>query len=216
MMTLCLPRPVTAKKAHSEWFLYRRTNSTTSVTEPASLGVPSTLRTGIGLERVRVERQFALIYSLSINIPVAPESSRARTDLTSPVSVVTSSTFRVRERRVPSVSSKASMTKWDGSHLSQWGLGVLWISGVTGVIFRVCTTLGISTGPSISDILSTDKTEKQFWLDSGGVLFTCCRGENPHGFWVRAVGADPMELHLAVPASSPTLPATHPMSWSRH
>ena len=111
MITLCLPKLVTVKKAFSEWFLYWRTNSTTSMTEPTSLGVPSTLQTGIGLERDRVERWFALTYSLSINFPVAPESSRAHTDLTSPMSVVTSSTFRVRERRAPSVSSKVSMMK---------------------------------------------------------------------------------------------------------
>ena len=44
----CLPRLVTAKVVRSKCFLWRSMRLTTSVIEPASLGDPSTLHTGIG------------------------------------------------------------------------------------------------------------------------------------------------------------------------
>jgi hypothetical protein len=43
----CLPKPVTANNARSECFSYRMMSSTTSDMQPASFGVPSTLKTGI-------------------------------------------------------------------------------------------------------------------------------------------------------------------------
>ena len=55
--------------------------------DPASLGVPSTLRMGIGLESVLVVKPLFFTYSQLMNIPVALESSRAVTDLVSAVSV---------------------------------------------------------------------------------------------------------------------------------
>ena len=54
IIMFCLPRLVTAKNTRSAWFQYCRFSSTTSVTDPASLGVLSTLRTGIGLESILV------------------------------------------------------------------------------------------------------------------------------------------------------------------
>ena len=97
IITFCLPKLVTAKNTCSAWFRYRRFSSTTSVIDHASLGVPSTLRTGIGLESALVVKPFFFTYSRSMNIPVAPESNRAVTDLVSAVSVVWSSILRVRE-----------------------------------------------------------------------------------------------------------------------
>ena len=65
--------------------------------DPALFGVLYTLRMEMGLESVLVVKPLAFTYSWSMIIPVAPESSRAITDLVSPVSVVWSSIFRVRE-----------------------------------------------------------------------------------------------------------------------
>ena len=94
IITFCLPRLVTAKNTRSAWFQYHKFSSTKSVMDPASLGVPSTLQTGIGLESVLVVKPLFFTYSWSMNIPVAPESSRAVTDLVSAVSMVWSSTLR--------------------------------------------------------------------------------------------------------------------------
>ena len=94
-----------------------------------------------------------------MNIPVAPESNRAVTDLVSAVSVVWSSILRVREQQRPSFSSRVSMTSWSGMRFSQLGfrlqegMGGLVLGGMTG---------GLSTGSFISGILSTCKTEN--WL----------------------------------------------------
>ena len=68
-----------------------------SMMDPASFGEPSTLQTGMGLESILVMKLLAFTYSQSMNILVALESSRAVTDLVSPVSVVWSSFLRVRE-----------------------------------------------------------------------------------------------------------------------
>ena len=111
IITFCLPKLVTAKNTRSTWFQYCRFSSTTSVMDPASLGVPSTLQTGIGLESILVVKPFFFTYSRSMNIPVAPESNRAVTDLVSAMSVVWRSILRVRERRRPSFSSRVSMTR---------------------------------------------------------------------------------------------------------
>ena len=67
--------------------------STISVMAPASFGVPSTLNTGIGWERVRVAILQDLTYSESIKRPVAPLSTIARNLITIEVSVVSSSTL---------------------------------------------------------------------------------------------------------------------------
>ena len=125
--------------------------------DPASLGVPSTLRMGIGLESILVVKPLFFTYSWSMNIPVAPESSRAVTDLVSAVSMVWSSILRVRERR-RSFSSKVSMTRWPGMCFSQLGFRLR--EGVGGSVFGG-TTGGLSTGSFISGILSTCKTENR-------------------------------------------------------
>src|SRR5215472_12117659 len=44
----CFPSDVTAKEVHSEWDWWQRTISSTSVIDPASFAVPSTLKTGMG------------------------------------------------------------------------------------------------------------------------------------------------------------------------
>ena len=91
------------------------------------------------------------MYSRSMKFPVAPESTREFTDLTSAVSVVSMLTFSFRDLGSSSVEA---MTSLDGSLRSQCGRN--WrVSPGFG------TSLTCSTGLSISGVLSTDKTANQ-------------------------------------------------------
>jgi hypothetical protein len=176
-MRVCAPREVTAKRARSEWFLYLKIRSTTSVMEPASFKVPSTLRTGIGRESVLVLSRFALTKSRFINLPVAPESTKALRDLTSPVSVVSISTLSLREREGVESSDEA-MTNSAGSRLSHLARG----DRVSALLTDSRTTWVLSTDSSISAISSTGNTENRLLLLGGGVLLTTlCFGESPGG-----------------------------------
>ena len=75
----CVPNPVTAKSAVSEWSLYVKTISATSVISPESFGVPSTLKTGMLVVNWRVGMRWDLTYPRSMKSPVAPLSTSART-----------------------------------------------------------------------------------------------------------------------------------------
>src|ERR1700675_582178 len=66
-----------ANRARSVCPLYRRVTSAISDIAPASFGVPSTLKTGMGLRKERVGMSFAFAYSASMNNPSAPQSRRA-------------------------------------------------------------------------------------------------------------------------------------------
>ena len=93
--------------------------STTSEICPASLGEPSTLKTGMLCERVWVFIPFERTKSLSMRLPVTPESRRASTEWSSLMSVVPISTSKSRE--VPR-ASRALIEKSLGSLLSHLGL----------------------------------------------------------------------------------------------
>src|SRR6202795_1081468 len=95
-MTLCLPSCVMANRARSVCPLYRRVTSAISDIAPASFGVPSTLKTGMGLRKERVGMSFAFAYSASMNNPSAPQSSSAWRLCLQP-EVVSMSTSRSRE-----------------------------------------------------------------------------------------------------------------------
>ena len=125
----------------------------------ASFRVPSTLRTGIGPERVQVGKWFALTYARSMNIPVALESRSAFTALVSPVSVVWSSMFSLRDLWGSSVLSNMSTMKQAGRHRSHRDLRV---GTLAGVFSNDCMAWGSATGSSILGILSTDRVEN--WL----------------------------------------------------
>ena len=98
-----------------------------SVIEPASLGDPSTLYTGIGWVNFIKSNQQLLAYCLSMNLPVAPESTRAVMDLFSAVSVVSISIFKLSEFRVPSV---AAIVSFSGRAFSHFGFHLLGIDRV--------------------------------------------------------------------------------------
>ena len=142
---------VMANRVLSEWFQYWRMRSTTSVMEPASFGVPSTLNTGTGLDNQRVVRRCEQMYSQSMKFPVAPESTREFMDLTSAVSVVSMLTFSFRDLSSSSVEAMMSLSS---SLRSQRGRNCRIGSGF-------CTSVTCSTGSSISGVLSTDKTANQ-------------------------------------------------------
>ena len=127
--------------------------------DPPSLGVSSILKTRMGSESLRRQNQELLAYCWSINFPVAPQSTKALVDLTSAVSVVSGSTFSLRELVLPSV---APMMNLDGSHLSHLGQD-LGQSRNVGVGDRdgsgSCMTLSVVSIVSLDLI---DKTSKQF------------------------------------------------------
>ena len=97
---------------------------------PASLGEPSTLKTGMLHERVRVFIPFEWMKSLSIKLSVTPLSKRALMKWSSLVSVVPISTGKSKE--VP-CASKALIERSLGSlfsHLGLWsGVGIRGVRG---------------------------------------------------------------------------------------
>ena len=91
----------------------------TSEIYPASLGEPSTLKTGMLHKRVRVFIPFEQTKSLSMKLPVALQSRRALTEWSLLVSVILISTGR--SRKVP-CASKVLIGKSLGSLFSHLGL----------------------------------------------------------------------------------------------
>jgi hypothetical protein len=104
-----------------------------------------------------------------MKLPVAPESTREFTYLTSAVSVVSMLTLSFRDLGLSSIKA---MTSLAGRLRSQRGQNCQ-----TGL--EINTSLGSLSDLSISGILSTDKIANQLWVDDEGVLFTRCLWENP-------------------------------------
>ena len=93
--------------------------STTFVICPASLGELSTLKTEMFRESVRVFIPFEWTKSLSMKLPVAPQSRRALTEWSSLVSIVPISTGRSKEVLR---ASKALIERSLGNLFSHLGL----------------------------------------------------------------------------------------------
>ena len=130
---------------------------------PASLGEPSTLKTGMLRERVRVFIPFEQTKSLLMKLPVVLLSKRALMEWSSLVSIVPISTGRSKE--VPCVS-KALIERSLGSLLSHLGLrSRAGIRGVRG---------GASTG-SLSIVLESSivNTVNLFTSDWGALITGC-------------------------------------------
>src|ERR1700735_2838394 len=89
---------------------------------PASLGVPSTLNTGMGVESLRRLNRQLLAYCRSMSSPVAPLSNSERTDFLSAVSVVSISTFNLSEVGPVSIVAMTSLSGNFLSHLGRRGL----------------------------------------------------------------------------------------------
>src|SRR6202795_624848 len=173
-MTLCLPSCVMANRARSVCPLYRRVTSAISDIAPASFGVPSTLKTGMGLRKERVGMSFAFAYSASMNNPSAPQSRRAWRLCLQP-EVVSMSTSRSRELEL----RIAEIVNFCGRRRSQRGKeGVS--RGGNGAEDGICTSFVSSSEVEVESITSsTTRQLKRLLQGSGGVLITRCETQNP-------------------------------------
>src|ERR1700675_2630951 len=168
-----------ANRARSVCPLYRRVTSAISDIAPASFGVPSTLKTGMGLRKERVGMSFAFAYSASMNNPSAPQSRRAWRLCLQP-EVVSMSTSRSRELEL----RIAEIVNFCGRRRSQRVReGVGWVGDGVGDGF--CTSFVSSLEVEVEFIASsTTRQLKRLLQGSGGVLITRCEIQNP----IRRVG----------------------------
>src|SRR6202795_3760029 len=177
-MTLCLPSCVMANRARSVCPLYRRVTSAISDIAPASFGIPSTLKTGMGVRKERVGMSFAFAYSASMNNPSAPQSRRAWRLCLQP-EVVSMSTSRLRELEL----RIAEMVNFCGRRHSQRVKGVVGGEGKgvgDGVGDGFCTSFVSSSEVEVESITSsTTRQLKRLLQGSGGVLITRCEMQNP-------------------------------------
>src|SRR6202040_1729092 len=146
--------------------------STTSRIIPASFGVPSTLNTGIGSESSRVGISFVSTNFRSMNIPVAPQSTRAWRHRLRLVSVVSISMSMDRE----CCDGIAAIMYFLGSDRSQARIRLRRDAGIGGV-WTDFTQWEIEIEGSI--ICSISNTSKGLCDCSGGGRFTHCDVENP-------------------------------------
>jgi hypothetical protein len=138
---------------------------------PASFGVPSTFRTGIGVESFLVLMFSRWVKSFPMKSPVAPQSRRAFVDLVSCVSVVWSWIGRLSDRLLGVVASVNSR----GNLFSQFGRLILGVGGF----------LGMTGGFGVSKMSSISSTSRQAYrlsLCSRGMPLICCGSKNPTHF----------------------------------
>ena len=170
--------------------------STTSEICPASLGEPSTLKTGMLCERVWVFIPFKWTKSLSMRLLVALQSRRALTEYSSLVSVVPISTSRSRE--VPH-ASKALIERSLGSLFSHLGLQsgaeIREIGGGTST-----SSLSIVLGFFIVNTVN-------LFTGDWGALITSCTMQNPLLLGDKTLLS---ELHLSTPTDLQSIPPTAP------
>src|SRR6202795_2161114 len=172
-MTLCLPSCVMANRARSVCPLYWRVTSAISEIAPASFGVPSTLKTGMGLRKERVGMSFAFAYSASMNNPSAPQSRRAWRLCLQP-EVVSMSTLRSRELEL----RITEIVNFCGRRRSQRVREGVGREG-DGVGDGSCTSFVSSSEVEVESITSsTTRQLKQLLHGSGGILITCCETQN--------------------------------------
>src|SRR5258706_6377688 len=96
MMTVCHPRFATTRCTFSVCWPYWSMTSTSSMMDPFSFGVPSTLWTGTGFGRGQVSSLCFWAKAQLTNIPVAPESRRGEVETEHREVVVQSSTLMLR------------------------------------------------------------------------------------------------------------------------
>ena len=111
-----------------------------------------------------------------MNSPVAPQSTRAVTDLFSAVSVVSISTFKLSEEGLFSVTA---MTNLAGNDLSRLGHRRVrgGIGGGVGVGYGEDSGFSMSRiSVSESVVFSIESTLKRLLVHNEGVLFTRCVG----------------------------------------
>src|SRR5258708_24207246 len=96
MMMVCCPRLVTARCTFSVCWTYWSMTSTSSMMDPFSFGVPSTLWTGTGFGRGQVSSLCFGAKAQLTNIPVTPESRRVEVETEHREVVVRSSMLMLR------------------------------------------------------------------------------------------------------------------------
>lgn len=200
-MRSCFPSCVTASTARSACVPIWRTATTASEISPASLAVPSMLNTGIGHPSFLVVSPLVLTYLESMNIPVAPESTSARTCRVSAVSTVSSSSLTWSALGPGSVTAITSLF---GSLRSQC-FRRLFVFGVV----RNSAGFGATSGSlsSISCIVNT--VNLLFTSRSGGASFIRCVSENP---LLQTPLLLPLAPHLMPPEPLLLPPVSHPTS----
>src|SRR6202795_4697994 len=163
-----------ANKARSVCPLYRRVTSAISDIAPASLGVPSTLKTRMGLRKERVGMSFAFAYSASMNSPSAPQSRRAwRLCLQPEVASMSRSRSRELELQITEIVNFCGRRR---SQRVREGVG--WEGGGVGDGF--CTSFLSSSEVEVESITSSATRQlKRLLQGSGGVLITRCEMQNP-------------------------------------
>ena len=164
---------------------------------PASLEEPSTLKTGMLRERVRVFIPFEQTKSLSMKLPVALLSKRALMEWSSLVSVVPISTGRSKE--VPRASKALIERSLSSlfSHLDlQSGVGIREVRG------------GASTS-SLSIVLESSIVNTvNLFTGNRGALITGCATQNP----LPPLGDKTLqlELYLSMPTNLQSAPPVVP------
>src|SRR6202795_1911491 len=177
-MTLCLPSCVMANRAHSVCPLYRRVTSAISEIAPASFGVPSTLKTAMGLRKERVGMSFTFAYSASMNNPLAPQSSSAWRLCLQP-EVVSMSTSRSRELELW-IAEIVNFCSRRRSQRVREGVGREGNGGGDGVEDGTCTHFVTSSEVEVESIISsTTRQLKRLLHGSRGILITRCETQNP-------------------------------------
>src|SRR5258708_2859676 len=176
MMTVCCPRLATARCAFSVCWPYQSMTSTSSVMDPLSFGVPSTLWTGTGFGRGQVSSLCFWAKAWLTNIPVAPESRRAEVEMEHREVVVWSSTLMLRaqvdlDRTYMDGGVTVGGSRDTDSHFS---LGVSLLSGV----------------PHIRCDLVGYLQRECFLLSNWGTPLASCGSKNPappllHFSWAR-------------------------------
>src|SRR6202795_4545693 len=172
-MTLCLPSCVIANRARSVCPLYQRVTSAISDIAPASFGVPSTLKTGMGLRKERVGMSFAFAYSASMNNPSAPQSSNAwRLCLQPEVVSMSRSRSRELELRIAEIVNFCGRRRSQRVREGVGGEG-------DGMGDGFCTSFVSSSEVEVESITSsTTRQLKRLLQGSEGVLITRCEIQN--------------------------------------
>ena len=148
--------------------------STTLEICPASLGEPSTLNTSMGRETFQMLIPFARTKSLSMKLPVAPESKSALTECTLLVSVVLISIGRMID--VLRASRMLAKSRLD-SLFSHFGLrDRAFLSGVKERSASIGLWIFVLTS-------STFNTANLFTNSDRGVLFAGHTKQNPPPGW---------------------------------
>src|SRR5436853_2349913 len=184
--------------------------STTLSMLPASFGVPSTLKTGMGDDRRRVGSLVRWTNSSSTKSPVAPQSTMASEFTSCMVSVVLRWTG-IKIHLGPS-SREFITSLWciRFSHLGRRGRGVDIAGG--GEVLVGCASSSLFTYRDGSESSSIASTEKRLLLCNRGAPLTRCLTQNPPCGWA----SHPLPPLVTLSGRRPLQPACPPRRTGVH